>query len=54
MYKSREEILEIEHKLLRQLVDRMTEEPVDAESVCSFFSGVVSMTDALFEKEGDG
>ena len=32
MYKTREEILEIEHKLLRQLVDRMTEEPVDADA----------------------
>ena len=54
MYKSREEILEAEHKLLQKVVSMISKQLTDAENACSFFSGVVSMTDALFEKEGDG
>lgn len=54
MYIHSDEILKAEHEILMQLVNKMTEEPVDAESVCSFFSGVVSMADSLLMKEGDG
>ena len=53
MYKSRDEILEAEHKLLQKVVNMISKQLVDAENACSFFSGVVSMTDALFAKEGD-
>ena len=54
MYVHSNEVLRAEHEILMQLVNKMTEEPVDAESVCSFFSGAVSMADALLTKEGDG
>jgi hypothetical protein len=54
VFKSKYEILETEHKILRQFVDRMKDKPVNAEKACSLFFGVVSMTDALFEEEGDG
>lgn len=54
MYIHSDEVLKAEHEVLMQLVIKMNEEPVDAESVCSFFSGAVSMADALLTKEGDG